>query len=216
MGWNILVVGANWTTLQEAMIPMFPITINGNRFDESVKPAANASKTDYILVQSRGRLSPSKRQKLGDAGLKHIDYVSKNTCLCHYQSADLDKVRQMEPIVHTDVYRLEFKMAPNLKEAVPDRDYKVDVIFHRGVQSDSTDFRDRILETTRSGKKYIEFFPHKVRLFILGQCMHDTAMLDDVRCIEKIGKLVSCNDQARLIMGADNYPGLWSGARINL
>src|SRR5256714_6872295 len=163
------------------MIPMFPIMINGNRFDESVKPAADASKTDYILVQCQGRLSLSRRQKLDDAGLKHINYVSKNTYLCHYQSADLDKVRQMEPIVYTDVYRQEFKMAPNLKEAVPDRDYKVDVIFHRGVQSDSPDLRHRILETTRSRTKDIEFFPHEVRLTIPGRYIRDTAMLDDVR-----------------------------------
>ena len=57
---------------------MSPITINGNRLDESMKRAKDASTTKYILIQSLGRLSPSQRQKLETEGLRHFDYVSKN------------------------------------------------------------------------------------------------------------------------------------------
>lgn len=38
------IVGAN-QSLQDAKIPVFPITINGNRFDKSTKRAEDASTT---------------------------------------------------------------------------------------------------------------------------------------------------------------------------
>jgi serine protease AprX len=138
-------------------------------------------------------------------GLRNLDYVSKNTYLCYYQPTDLQKIRQMDPVVYVDIYRRYFKTVPSLNEAVTDRDYKIDVIFHLSVQTDSVDLRDRISEATRSAEKDMEFFKHKVRLTISGQYIHDTAMLDDVRCIEKVARLIPCNDRARLIMGLDNH-----------
>ena len=102
-----------------------------------MKRAEDASTTKYILIQSLGRLSPSQRQKLETEGLKHFDYVSKNIYLCYYQPKDLDKIRGMEPIVYADIYYAAFKTVPNLKEPVSNRDYRVDVMFHTGVQSGS-------------------------------------------------------------------------------
>ena len=88
------IVEAN-QALQDAEILVFPITINGNRFDESMKRAKDASTTNNILVHSLGSLSPSQRQQLETEGLKHFDYVSRNPYLCYYQPKDLDKIRGM-------------------------------------------------------------------------------------------------------------------------
>ena len=61
---------------------LFPIVIDGIKLDESLKPAADASKTDYVLVQTWKGLSSLEVEQL--VSLKHIDYVSKNTYLGVY------------------------------------------------------------------------------------------------------------------------------------
>jgi hypothetical protein len=144
----MLRAGADETLLQNAMIPMFPITINGNHLDQSTKPAADASKTNYILVQSRARLSPSQRQDFAKAGLELLDYVSKNTYLCGFQDTDLARVREMESIVYVDVYRTEFKVTSDLRETPMslDDNIKVNVIFHNSVKSDFEILRAHIVE----------------------------------------------------------------------
>jgi hypothetical protein len=78
---------------------MFPITINGNTLDQSILSAPDASNTNYVLVQTWARPSPSQRKDLEIAGLQHLDYVSKNTYLCHYQDANLASIRLMELVV---------------------------------------------------------------------------------------------------------------------
>ena len=170
---------------------MFPITINGNKLDPSTKSATDSSKTNYILVQTRAGLSPSQRQDLANAGLVHLDYVSKNTYLCGYQDTDLDRIRQMEPVVYVDVYRLEFKIEPDLKEAAPSLDeVEVDVVFHDAVDSDSESLRARISDLN---PKNIEFFPHEVpheaRLTVAGRYLNDMVTIDEVRHIEEVGKI---------------------------
>ena len=204
------IAGAN-QSLQDAKIPVFPITINGNRFDESTKRAEDASTTNYVLVQTLGSLSPSQMQQLETEGLKHFDYVSKNTYLCYYQPQDLDKIRRMELIVYADIYHMAFKTVPNLKEPVSDRDCRVDVIFHTGVQSGSIELKDRILHTAKPRTDHIDVSPHKVRLAIPGQYIRDTAELDEVRCIDKVYTLVACSNKARVIMGADKLANLSPG-----
>lgn len=199
------IAGVNQTTLQDAEIPVFPITVNRNRLDESMERAKDASTTKYILVQGRGCLSSSQMQKLETEGLKHFDYVSKNTYLCYYQHIDLGKIRGMESIVYADIYHTALKTVPNLKEPVIDQDYHVDVILHTGVQSSSTELKDRILHTAKPRTGHIDVFPHKVRLTIPGQYIRDTAELVEVCCIDKVYKLVACSNKARVIMGADKY-----------
>lgn len=150
-------------------------------------------------------------QQLETECLKHFDYVSKNTYLCYYQPKDLDKIRGMELIVYADIYHTAFKTVPNLKDPVFDRDYLVDVIFHTGVQPGSIELKDRILHTTKPRTDHIDVSPHKARLAIPGQYIRDTAELDEVRCIDKVSKLVPCSNKARIIMGADKFAKLSPG-----
>ena len=42
--------------------------INGNKLDQSIEAAANASNTDYILVQTWTGLSPLDQQNLYNEG----------------------------------------------------------------------------------------------------------------------------------------------------
>ena len=89
--------------------------------------------TKYILVQSRTCLSPSDRQKLDHAGVKHLEYVSKNT---YYANIKMEICKRFVSwsllSMWIFIYRTEFKIAPNLKEANPDQVYGVDIVFNEG------------------------------------------------------------------------------------
>ena len=148
---------------------MFPITINGNTLNQSIPPATGSLETEYILIQCWARLSPSDRQKLDDVGVKHLDYVSKNTYLCQYQDKDLKRICKLEPVVYVEIYRTELKITPSLRESIeaePDRDYKVDIEFHEGVHPYSLNLQSDIAMKSRCS--VIEFLPNKARLTIKG------------------------------------------------
>ena len=72
--------------------PLFPITINGNKFDTSKPPASDASSSNYIIVQCWGRLLAKQLNKLEEEGLRSFNLVSRNTYLCYYRSSDLGKI----------------------------------------------------------------------------------------------------------------------------
>ena len=161
------------------------------------------------MIQSRARLTPSDRGELHDIGVKHLDYVSKNTYLCQYQDGDLEKIRKLEPIVYVDIYRREFKITPRLrelKEAESDRDYKVDVIFHEGAGPDSPDVQSDIAKKSDCSLEEIEFLANKARLTTKGLSLADVASIDVVRCIEDVGEVVAYNDIARQILKIDLHP----------
>ena len=161
------------------------------------------------MIQSRARLSPSDRQELHDIGVNHLDYVSKNTYLCQYQDGDLEKIRRLEPIVYVDIYRTEFKINPRLrelKEAEPDQDYKVDVIFHEGAGPDSPDVQSDIAKKSDCSLEEIEFLANKARLTTKGLFLDDVASIDVVRCIEDVGEVVAYNNIARQILKIDLQP----------
>jgi len=180
---------------------MFPITINGNTLDKSkVEPL----KTKYILVQCRTRLRPSDRQELGNTGVKHLNYVSKNTYLCQYQDGDLEKIRQLEPVVYVDFYHKIFKITPSLKKAIQDeatrnKAFEVDIVFHESVDTNSQGLQKDIKDASRCrvGDK---FLPDKVRLTVQGLYLQAVASIDDVRHIEEVGEDVELNDVAREIL----------------
>ena len=155
------------------------------------------------MVQSWARLSSSDRQDLEKANIKHLDYVSKNTYLCQYQDEDLEKIRKLEPVVYVDIYRTELKITPRLKEARRDQSYKVDVVFHENVATDSQSLQTKLKEKSHCDMEKIEFLSKKARLPIDGHYFDDVASIDDVRCIEEVGNVVLFNDLARQILEID-------------
>ncbi|KAK3172952.1 hypothetical protein OEA41_006278 [Lepraria neglecta] len=189
--------------------PMFPITINGNILGQSPGPATELIKTKYVLVQSRAQLSPSDRRELDHAGVKHLNYVSKNTYLCQYQDGDLEKIGQLDLVVYINIYPKELKIAPSLKEAKeaePDQKYEVDIIFHESVDPKSQDLQSDIIEKSHCGVGDFEFLPNKVRLPVLGLNLDSMASIDDVCHIKEVGEVVENNDIARRILQIDLQP----------
>ena len=180
---------------------MFPIMINGNKLDQSRGPVTGSLKTKYILVQSRTRLSPSDWKKLNGAGVKHLDYVSKNTYLCRYERTRLEYLHQLAPIIYVDIYRTELKVTRSLKEAEQqDQVDEVDIIFHENVDCSSLKFRESIVRKSQCNKDQIDFLNNKARLTLPRHLLEDMASIDDVRSIEDVGEVVKCNDVARQIL----------------
>lgn len=186
-------------------VPLYPITINGNTLNPSILNAGPL-KTKYILVQSWSRLSSSSREGLEEANIKHLDYVSKNTYLCQYQDEDLEKIRKLEPVAYVDIYRTELKIMPRLKEAIRDQNYKVDVVFHENVATDSQSLQTELKEKSHCDMEKIEFLSKKARLPIDGHYLDDVASIDDVRCMQEVGEVEAFNDVARKILNINPQP----------
>lgn len=66
------------------------------------------------------------------------------------------------------IYRTEFKIAPNLKEANPDQVYGVDIVFNEGVDAKSENLRSNTVEKLHCDVKDVKFLPNKARLTIQG------------------------------------------------
>ena len=159
------------------------------------------------MVQTSAGLTSSKRQDLEEADLKHFDYVSKNTYLFEYQGKDLEKIRKMEPFVYVNIYPKELKITPQLKEAKnaePDREYEVDIIYHKGVDSKSPDLQRDIEKESHNDKQDIQFLSNKARLSILGRHLDGLASIEDVYRIEEVLEVVEYNDAARQILKIDS------------
>ncbi|KAI4864994.1 ankyrin repeat-containing domain protein [Hypoxylon rubiginosum] len=175
---------------QVATKPMLPIIINGNHLDSSTSPSEDASETNYVLIQTKARLSPSQWQGLKNANLVVLDYVSENTYLCGYQDVSLKEVHQLDPVVYVDIYREELKVEPGLREL--DVNVEVDVIFHNDADSGSEDLRDRIAKTSGLDLGAIEFCGYKARLTVPGPRIAQIAAIDEVHHIEQVGVTVLC------------------------
>lgn len=186
-------------------VPLFPITINGNTLNPSILNAGPL-KTKYILVQSWADLSSSDRLILEKANIRPLDYVSRNTYLCQYEDEDLEKVRKLEPVVYVDIYRTELKIGPILKEARRGQKYKVDVVFHENVATDSQSLQTELKEKSHCDMEKINFLSIKARLLIDGLCLDDVASIDDVCCMEEVGEVVASNDVARQILNINPQP----------
>ncbi|KAI1658161.1 hypothetical protein F4813DRAFT_395888 [Daldinia decipiens] len=168
---------------ETALKPLFPIRINGNLLDPSVKPKEDASETNYVLIQTDDKkLGTSKRQDLADANLVPLKYVSMNTRLFSYPDVSLAKIRQLAPVLYADIYRKELKVSPVL-EGLED-EVEVDVIFHNDVNLSSEDLQTRVAKESGLGLQDIKFSGKKARITVQGTRIGRIAEIDEVFCIE--------------------------------
>src|SRR5436190_22097801 len=102
------------------------ITINGNSLDPEVQTpvlsglglrADDASKSDYILVQTDAPLSVEQKNELVNLGLVMHKYVSLNTYLYGFKGTNLNAIRALPFVTWADVYLQQFKVAATLKPA---------------------------------------------------------------------------------------------------
>src|ERR1700730_4161932 len=105
---------------------MARITINGVSLDPTSSASAmagitsaDASQSDYVLVQTVSPLTPDQQAELTRIGVVIQEYVSENTYLCSYKPADLSAIRHLPYVTWANVYLRGFKIPPTLRPAVP-------------------------------------------------------------------------------------------------
>lgn len=176
---------------------MFSIIINGNHLDPATKPAAKASETNYILVQTWARLTPSQRNNLAEEGVEIHDYASKNTYVCGYRGIDLDRICRVDPVVYVEVYRTQLKISSDLRESLlgHDGEIRLSVIFHHGVDQNSAFLQALVVEKSGANPKDILFCPRMAQLVTRGARLEDLAAIDEVRRIEELEDIKLWDDR---------------------
>jgi hypothetical protein len=93
-------------------------------------------------VQSSTQLTPSARPKLDLAGVKYLDYISKNTYLCQYEGGNLEEILLVDSVVYVEIYPIRLEITLSLKVSTvvePDTIYEADAIFQQSIDWNSPD-----------------------------------------------------------------------------
>lgn len=209
---------------------MSRITINGVTVDPLAQgPAlaaanlhsADATDSDYILIQTRQPLSKDMKRELTDRGVEILEYVPDDTYLCNYTGTDLDQIRSLADVVWANVYLQGFKVAPslttgptatpgarNLMEvaAAPAITLSttpkvVDVVFHSNIDPES--IRDKVAAAAHLNPADLHVMPHKVRLNVQTKYLNDLASIDEVRHLEEVMPMKLHNNMARQILNVE-------------
>src|SRR3954452_9344210 len=207
---------------------MARITINGVSVDPVAQSAglraaalesADASQSNYILIQTDGPLLNDQKAQLSDLGVAIHEYVPENTYLCGYRASDLSGIRALPFVVWADLYLRAFKIPPALRPAAPDATAsvlpasvprspsrvlrQVDVVLHDDVNADSDQLRQVIAAVTRRNPDDLQVAPHKVRLTVEQGQLDALADLDEVHHVEEVPRRQLFNNVARPILNAD-------------
>ena len=213
---------------------MSKITMNGVTFDPLAQaPAlaaanlrsADATDSDYILIQTEEPLSKDMKSELMNMGIVILEYVPDDTYLCNYTGTDLDQIRSLTYVAWANIYMQGFKVAPslitgpaaapagarNLLElaAAPASTLSttpkvVDVVFHSNV--DLQTMRDKLAAAAHLDASDLNLMRHKIRLSVAANQLNDLAGIDEVRHVEEVLPMKLHNDIARQILNVEPPP----------
>ncbi len=213
---------------------MSKITINGVTVDPLAQgPAlaaaslesADATDSNYILIQTKKPLSKDMKNKLAKMGVVILEYVPDDTYLCNYSGTDLNQIRSLSNVVWANIYMKGFKVSPSLTikpvaapvgernildlEAAPantlDTTPKVvDVIFHSNVDAQS--IREKLSAAVHLDVSDLNIMPHKIRLNVQAKYLNDLANIDEVRHVEEVLPMKLHNNIARQILNVEPPP----------
>jgi serine protease AprX len=179
----------------------------------------DASKFNYILVQTTHPLNREEKRQLAEAGASILEYVPQDTYLCHFPPSDLGRVRALKFVSWTGPYDKGFKLHPALiglerkgtvrslfevsvrPHATLDATPKVvDVILHRNLKA--SDVLEKIAEAAQVSPDLIQVGRNKVRLTVKARQLDALANVDGVRTVEEVRPRKLLNNVARKILGA--------------
>src|SRR4051794_12838142 len=207
---------------------MAPITINGVSLDPvaeaqglaaaGIEPA-DASQSNYVLVQTDGPLTADQREQLESTGAEIQEYAPQSTSLCRYAPADLQPLRDLPFVRWAGVYLRGFKIPPALKRPEPAptttivpggaggpspsrKRREVDVVLHDDVGPDQDDLRGRIAAAAKVAPEDLRTGRRKVRVTVEQGQLDALAALDEVRHIEPVPERQLFNNVARTIIDA--------------
>jgi hypothetical protein len=100
---------------------MAPITIRGNELDLAnlgdVQLPADASKTNFVLVQLEHEMTPNIVTALSEKHAAIVKRMQGNTWLVTYPPSDLRALESIEGVEHALVYVDHFVVHADIKEA---------------------------------------------------------------------------------------------------
>jgi serine protease AprX len=207
--------GARLTTQADA------IRAHPSTSSEVHTEAEDASKSDYVLVQTKDPISTHQKVELANLGLVPHKYVSENAYLYGYKKTDLKVIRDLPFVVWADVYPQYFVIAPDLKNGTgPTEDLQrvatrppklpstasleVDVIVHRDVDPSADHVKAAIASAAHVLVGSLNVSQGKIRLSIDStEHLDDIAAIDAVQLIQKVYPVALHNNIARQILKAD-------------
>ncbi|MFD6277133.1 S8 family serine peptidase [Streptomyces sp. NPDC060209] len=206
---------------------MAHITINGVTVDPLAQRseladasliAEDASRSNYVLVQTDHVLSAEEKAQLTQLGAVIHEYVPENTYLCGYQPSDLDAVRDLPFVTWADVYLEGFKIAPSLRgeglrpdisvlrapaDALAPGTRTVDVVLHDDVDPGSYEVRQRIAAAAGLSPDDLRPARDKLRVEVPEEALAALTSMDEVRQVEEVPERSLYNSVARPILRAD-------------
>ena len=208
---------------------MARITINGVSLDPMAQPTEllaarpeveDASRSDYILIQTNKPLSSTEKGKLAKLGAVIQEYVPDNTYLCGYQPSDLTPVRDLPFVAWAGVYLRDFKINPSLRPAGGDhqpasivpslrahppsrKQQTIDVVMHDDVDGTAQATKELVAAAARIDPSALQAGPRKVRVTVEQGQFDELAELDEVRHIEAVPQRQLFNNLSRRIIDAD-------------
>ena len=184
--------------------------------------SADATDSDYILIQTEHPLSKNDKSELTNMGVTILEYVPDDTYLCSYRGTDLNQVRSLSNVVWVNIYMEGFKVAPSLKSspgtttsgtqdllelaAATPRLFNaspklVDIVFHANVDPQSV--RDELAAAVGLDASDLTIMTHKMRLNVEAKHFNDLANIDQVRHIEEVFPMKLHNNIARGILNLE-------------
>lgn len=211
---------------------MGSITINGITVDTSApKPAlaalalenADASSSDYVLVQPAHPLKADQREQLAQAGARILEAVPGGL-VCHFPGTDLSKLRALPFVTWADVYPNVVKIGPSLLRlpaqaggleaaaavlakppALDAQPVTVDVVLHQGVDPQAA--ARQVAEAAHLHDEDVVNTGAKLRLTLKRRRLADVANVDAVRHIEEVIARRLANNVARTVMRIESAAG---------
>jgi hypothetical protein len=203
---------------------MARITINGITIDPIKQHPAlaaahlltpDASKSNYILIQTKGPLTAAQRRQLADLQVEILEYVPEDTYVCRYVPDDLNKIRILPFVTWANIYLNAFKISPRLRPVaatnalaltpVPQSMSKdrvtVEVVLQKDAMSDAA--RNRIASAAGVDASQIQAGHGKIRLTVEQRRLDAIAAIDEVHHIERYYPPRLTNNIARGILNAD-------------
>ena len=202
------------------------ITINGNTLDPHGEEsqlkskglmAADAQKTNHILIQTDGPLSKDDKAQLSSLKAEVEEYVSENTYLVEYLPADLEAIRKLKFVKWANIYNKQFKVEARLKGGAgtkvssivaddkdhdPNNSHNVEIIFHKNVKL-TPEIVSEVASKAGVSTNAMSVKGHKISVVVKHEKLNSIASLDGVKAVQEIQEMTLFNSKARLLIAAD-------------
>jgi serine protease AprX len=206
----------------KAPVDAIPVAVNGRVIDPDEHYAANAVKTDHLILTLYDVLTPAQHSDLHKLEVEIQEDLGNHNYLCHYVPSDLDPLRKLQWVRQVDVYRNLYKIPEEFvayiekAKKVPqdgENAILINVMPHHELADPDSLQKLAANVASRAGIKLqdVDVFTGKVQAEVPLARIEEIASDIDVRVIEQVLPPILSDDQANhLIYGVSPPPRLQS------